>query len=94
MTEGATELAFMNILLERKLLIFSKEDLLMEEIFHKRNIDGELIGFIQMIPNGDTIDIYRIGDTLNEKLRIPQSILKDKIQKYITFVQYQSLKYC
>lgn len=101
MTEGSTELAFVNLLLNRGLLVFSKEELLMEQIFHKRQIDGELIGYIQGIPFSDTVDIYRVGDKLTDTLKIPKSILKSKIRnKYkvctlpefeILFILYEDL---
>ena len=83
MTEGPNELVFINVLLKKNLLIFKKEDLLMEQAFHKRQIDGELIGYIQGLPNGDTVDIYRVGDKLSDKLKIPRSILSGKIEKEI-----------
>lgn len=80
MTEGPTELAFVNVLLEKKLLKFSKEELLMERIYHSRQISGEILNFIQILPNNDTVDIYRVGDKLQDKLKIPSSILKEKIR--------------
>ena len=81
MTEGLTELAFVNVLLEKKLLKFSKEELLMERIYHSRQISGEILNFIQILPNNDTVDIYRVGDKLQDKLKIPSSILKEKNKK-------------
>ena len=81
MTEGPNELAFFNVLLQKNLLIFSKEDMLMEQAFHKRQIDGELKGYIQGLPINDTVDIYRIGDQLTDNLKIPHSILSKKIRK-------------
>lgn len=79
MTEGQDELAFINVLLKKNLLIFKKEELLMEQIFHKRQIDGELIGYIQGLGSKDTVDIYRVGDKLSDKLKIPHAILSHKI---------------
>ncbi len=81
MTEGSTELAFVNVLLEKKLLKFSKEELFMERIYHSRQISGEILNFIQILPNNDTVDIYRVGDKLQDKLKIPSSILKEKNKK-------------
>lgn len=80
MTEGSTEKAFIDLLLEKNMLVFKKNELLMEQVFHSRQIKGELIGYIQMIENEDTISIYRIGDKLSDKLKIPQSILSTKIK--------------
>ena len=42
MTEGNTELAFLNVLLEKGILKFSTEELLMEKIYHSRQINGEI----------------------------------------------------
>ena len=39
MTEGTTELAFLDVLLEKNILKFDKEELLMEEMYHSRQID-------------------------------------------------------
>ena len=94
MTEGPNELAFFNVLLQKNLLIFSKEDLLMEQVFHKRQIDGELKGYIQGLPINDTVDIYRIGDQLTDNLKIPHSILSKKIRnkyKICTIPEFEIL---
>ncbi len=80
MTEGSDELAFVNLLLDRNLLKFKRKDLLMEKVFHKRQIDGELRAFIQDLPIKDDVDIYRIGDKLSDKLKIPHTILIGKIR--------------
>ena len=29
----------------------------MEDVFHKRQIDGELVGYIQTLQMGDSVDI-------------------------------------
>ena len=80
MTEGTDELAFINVLLDKGILMFKKEELLMEDIYHARQITGELIGYIQLLPNGDTVSIYRIGDKLSDKLIIPKNIMSGKIK--------------
>ena len=49
MTEGTTELAFLDVLLEKNILKFGREELLMEKMYHSRQIDGEIIGFIQLL---------------------------------------------
>ncbi len=80
MTEGTDELAFVNVLLDKGILKYKKEELLMEDIYHSRQITGELIHFIQILPNGDTVSIYRIGDKLSDNLRIPKNIMPEKIK--------------
>lgn len=79
MTEGTTELALLDVLLEKGILKFNQEELLMEQIYHSRQINGEIIGYIQILSNQDKVFIYRVGDGLNDKLRIPASILPEKI---------------
>lgn len=79
MTEGSDELAFVNILLSKGILKFKKEELLMEDVYHARQITGELVSYIQMLPGEDTVSVYRIGDKLTDELIIPKSILKSKI---------------
>lgn len=78
MTEGKTELAFLNVLLEKNILKFEKEELLMEEIYHSRQIDSEIKEYIQLLDYGNKV-IYRVGDGLKDKLSIPPSILPEKI---------------
>ncbi len=81
MTEGSDELAFINVLLDKKILKFKREELLMEDVYHARQLNAELIGYIQMLPSCDTVSIYRIGDKLSDILKIPKSILKSKIKE-------------
>ena len=80
MTEGNNELAFVNVLLEKGILKFKKEELLMEDVYHARQITGELMGYIQLLPSGDTVSIYRIGDKLSDKLIVPTNIMSEKIK--------------
>lgn len=79
MTEGTTELAFLEVLLEKNLLKFDKSELLMEQIYHSRQIEGEIIGFIQLLDYNDKVFIYRVGDKLTDKLATPSAILPEKI---------------
>ena len=79
MTEGTTELAFLDVLLEKNILKFGKEELLMEQMYHSRQIDGEVKGYIQLLNYQDKVFIYRVGDGLKDKLTIPTSILPEKI---------------
>lgn len=83
MTEGTTELAFLNVLLEKNILNFSKEELLMEEMYHSRQIEGEIQGYIQLLNYKDKVVIYRVGDRLKDKLKIPAAILPEKIEKVV-----------
>lgn len=83
MTEGSTELALLDVLLEKNLLKFNKKELLMEQMYHSRQIDGEIKGYIQLLNCQDKVIIYRVGDTLKEKLKIPSTILSEKIDKII-----------
>ena len=80
MNEGNNELAFVNVLLEKGILKFKKEELLMEDVYHARQITGELMGYIQLLPSGDTVSIYRIGDKLSDKLIVPTNIMSEKIK--------------
>lgn len=79
MTEGTTELAFLDVLLEKNILKFDKEELLMEEMIQSRQIDGQTIDAIQILSYQDKVSIYRVGDTLKDKLKIPETILSEKI---------------
>ena len=79
MTEGSDEKEFLDILLERGLLKYSKSELLMEEIFHSRQIDTNIMAYIQLLPNGNTVEIYRVWDKLSDELKVPSRILPEKI---------------
>ena len=83
MTEGSTELAFIKVLQEKNILKFNRESLLMEKIYHSRQIDGEIMGYIQILDCKDKVFIYRIGDGLKDKLKIPKSIISGKIAEII-----------
>lgn len=83
MSEGTTEKAFLDVLLEKKILGFPKEELLGEQIFHLRQIKGEALALIQMLPYQDCVTIYRIGDKLSDQLQIPKNILPEKINNII-----------
>lgn len=81
MTEGSDEKAFIELLIERGLLKFTKEDLLMEEVYHARQITGRVASDIKMLPQGDCVDIYRFGDKMSDELKIPKDIIKGKIRE-------------
>ena len=52
----------------------------MEKIYHSRQIIGELVNYIQILNYQEKILIYRVGDTLRDRLSIPKSILPEKIK--------------
>ncbi|MGL4950032.1 MAG: hypothetical protein ACRC5M_06590 [Anaeroplasmataceae bacterium] len=79
LTEGTVEKAFIELLLDRKLLKFDEKKLFNEKIHHCRQLTSEMVGFIQLIDIESNVSIYRIGDKLSDKLKIPKSILKEKI---------------
>lgn len=83
MTEGTCEQEFLNILLERDLLKFRIDDLLMDKIYHARQIEGEILGFIQSLNPNDEVIIYRVGDKMKDKLKIPSQLMKEKINSEI-----------
>ena len=55
----------------------------MEEMYHSRQIEGEIQGYIQLLNYKDKVVIYRVGDRLKDKLRIPESILPEKIETIV-----------
>ena len=83
MTEGTCEQEFLNILLERDLLKFNQDDLLMDKIYHARQIEGEILGFIQALSPNNGVIIYRVGDKMKDKLKIPSQLMKEKIKNEI-----------
>lgn len=82
MTEGTSELYFLNILLERGLLRFRKEELFFERIFPSRQIDGLLEQKIQSLSNDSDVTIIRVGDKLSDQLKKSKNI-KNKIKDVI-----------
>jgi hypothetical protein len=93
MCEGPNELAIVNILLEHNCFSFSRDDLVTLVPFHARQIDKSTA--IQLALNMYTgaIRILRIGDTLNDKLRIPTKY-KDRIvsvEKFCTKPELEML---
>lgn len=78
--EGSTDTAFLNVLLDKDLLIYRRDELLLEEPRHCRQIGGDpmIIDGIKQIGPNDMVKILRVGDTLTDKLKIPP-IIKWKI---------------
>lgn len=71
------------------MLIFSEDDLLGLQAYHARQISLSVIikAELNMYPGKD-IEILRIGDTQNEKLKIPaeykEKLSKAEIKRYCT----------
>lgn len=69
LTEGTDEKALFDVLLERKIFKYPKTDLLLEEIFHCRQLKNKplLIDAIKLLPSKEKVSIVRIGDKLSDK---------------------------
>ena len=80
MTEGNSELAFLNVILEKGLLKFDKKELLTGEIKQCRKIEGEVLDNILMLSPNDNVTIYRVGDKLSDTLKTPKIVLPQKIK--------------
>lgn len=78
MTEGTCEKAFLDVLLEKNILLFEVNDLLYEEIFKARQLEQSLISKINQLPLNEKVTIIRIGDKLSDELRIPLDV-KNKV---------------
>jgi acetyltransferase, GNAT family len=73
MCEGPNELAIINLLLDNGKLRFSRDELLDMRPFHARQLNCS-----QLKPALDAyhgkIKVYRIGDKLSDKLKIPKEL--------------------
>lgn len=78
MTEGTCEKALLDLLLERNLLLYSRSDLLYNEIYHLRQINESTYEKISQLGTNEKITIIRIGDKLTDKLDI-KCEYKDRI---------------
>lgn len=85
MNEGKTEKAFLEVLLEKEILKFKREDLLGDKIYWARQIssDNDIVNMLQLLRGNDNVTIYRVGDQMNDVLKIPKNILPDKIKEII-----------
>lgn len=93
MCEGSNELKIINILLENKKLRFTSDDLLGLVPYHARQIksSGAVKAALNLYP--DKVHIMRVGDGLNEELKIPAEY-KDRIalvEKYCTKPELEML---
>lgn len=74
LTEGSTELALINSIIDKGLFKIDVKDILDEQVFHKRQLDGYLYALIRSLPRDEKITIIRIGDTLKDKLKVDKSV--------------------
>ena len=74
MTEGPNELGLMNLLLDEEKLVFTRDDLLDLRPFHARQLTSPHLLPSLTHYHGD-LSVYRIGDALNDKLKIPAELL-------------------
>ena len=93
MCEGPNELEIMKILLRHGCLKFTNDDLLNLVPYHARQIgkSGAVQAALNLYPG--KVKILRIGDSLNEKLKIPK-IYEEKIEeveKYCTKPELEML---
>lgn len=93
MCEGPNELAIMRILLENHCLTFTNNDLLNLVPFHARQITKSTAVQTALRLYPGEIKVLRIGDNLNEELKIPKDY-QDKIisiEKYCTKPELEML---
>jgi len=93
MCEGSNELEIMKILLRNDCLKYSTDDLLNLTPYHARQIEKNSAVRTALNLHSGEIRIFRIGDSLNEKLRIPKDY-KDRIigvEKYCTKPELEML---
>jgi len=72
MCEGRNELEIIKILLEHKKMIFSEDDLLNLVPYHARQIGNNKAVQIALKLYHGEVKIFRIGDKLNDKFKIPK----------------------
>ena len=87
MCEGKNEEAIMELLLDNNKLKFTRNDLIGLKPYNIRGLDNPFIKSELRLYNKEVL-IYRIGDTQNDKLKIPNDIKyivkKENIFKYCT----------
>lgn len=84
--EGPNELEIIRILLRYDRLVFSEDDLLGLTPYHARQLSNSQVRTELNIYPGHDVMVMRVGDVLNEALKIPEDY-KDKItevKKYCT----------
>lgn len=93
MCEGSNELEIIRILLENDRLIYTKDDLLNLVPYHARQIgNNATVRTALNLYHGD-VHILRIGDKLNDELKIPQEYKEriKAIKKYCTKPELEML---
>lgn len=87
MCEGSNELEIVNILLQNDLLTIKDDDLLGLKPYHARQIISNSAVKLELnIYPGKDVCVLRIGDTLTEKLTVPDDYADKiiKVEKYCT----------
>ena len=87
MCEGSNELEIVNILLQKDLLTIKDDDLLGLKPYHARQINSNSAVKLELnIYPGNDVCVLRIGDTLTEKLTVPDDYANKIIntEKYCT----------
>lgn len=93
MCEGSNELEVIKMLLEHDKLIFTNDDLLNLVPYHARQIGNNATVKSALNLYHGNIHILRVGDKLNDKLKIPKEYerkIKD-IKKYCTRPELEML---
>lgn len=93
MCEGSNELEIMEILLKNNCLKYSRVDLLGLRPYHARQIEKSSIVKTELNLYLGEIKVFRIGDSLNEQLKIPKDY-KGRIisvEKYCTKPELEML---
>lgn len=93
MCEGPNELEIIRMLIEQDKLIFSEDDLLGLVPYHARQIASSSAVQLALNMYPGEVEVLRIGDKLNEKLKIPrqygEKIVSEK--KYCTKPELEML---
>lgn len=93
--EGTCESAFVDLLLERGLLILNRLSLLGGRVFPQRQLNPMLEEEIRYLSPLDKVTIRRIGDKQDDVLRLPRnSLLRSKIaaiELYETRPEFETL---
>lgn len=87
MCEGQNEEVLLNILLDNNALVINRDDLIGRRPYPIRQLNNPIIK-VELKHYGLPIKIYRIGDTQNDKLIIPNDlkrfVSKNDIYKFCT----------
>lgn len=77
-TEGTTEKALLTVLLEKDLLLYRREDLVLKEPIHCRQItdNTQIMDDLTVLGGGTALKIARVGDSLRDALILPDFLTK------------------